>query len=157
MDYYKGFYAGDQLYTFYSVSLGIFSCIYHYYGELRFFWEDFTCSFFFKLHLFSNYIFWMNWEKIILYIFLSDVIGYIIFYFSVTTWKSKYLNYGYIIFHNIWHTYTGAIAFYLGMVEKRIDIGYWNGIFFIIFFIAMMRFTPPNILNYTKWIKDKIL
>jgi len=138
-----GLESGDFLYTFYSVSLGIYSCIYHYYGELRYFWEDFTCSFFFKLHIFSNYIIWMDWEKILIYIFLSDVIGYIIFYFSVTTWKSKYLNYGYIIFHNIWHTYTGGIAFYIGIFEKRVDIGYWNGFFFIIFFMAMIRCKKP--------------
>ena len=44
----------DALFTFYSVSLGVYSCLYHYYGEMRYFWEDFTCSFFFKLHLFTN-------------------------------------------------------------------------------------------------------
>ena len=46
-----GLERGDLLYTFYSISLGFYSCLYHYYGELRYFWEDFTCSFF------SNYIY----------------------------------------------------------------------------------------------------
>ena len=108
-------------------------CLYHYYGELRFFKEDLTCSFFFKLHLFMNYIFWIEWQKILTYLFLSDVLGYIIFYFSVTSWESKYKNCGYTIFHNIWHIYTGGLAFYVVMAEKRVDIGYWNGIYFMIF------------------------
>lgn len=123
----------DALYTFYSVSLGIYSCLYHYYGELRYFWEDFTCSFFFKLHLFTNYIFWMEWWKIMLYLFLSDGLGYVIFYFSVTSWDSKYKNNGYAIFHNIWHIYTGGLAFYVGMAEKRVDIRHWDAVYFMIF------------------------
>ena len=134
---FLGFVCGlekdDALYTFYSVSLGIYSCLYHYYGELRYFWEDFTCSFFFKLHLFTNYIFWMEWWKIMLYLFLSDGLGYIIFYFSVTSWDSKYKNNGYAIFHNIWHIYTGGLAFYVGMVEKRVDIRHWDAVYFMIF------------------------
>ena len=128
-----GLERGDLLYTFYSVSLGFYSCLYHYYGELRYFWEDFTCSFFFKLHLFTNYIFWMEWQKIMIYLFLSDGLGYVIFYFSVTTWKSKYKNCGYAVFHNIWHIYTGGLAFYVGMAEKRVDIGYWDAVYFMIF------------------------
>lgn len=130
---------GDQLYAFYSISLGFYSCLYHYYGELRFFKEDLTCSFFFKLHLFTNYIFWMEWQKILTYLFLSDVLGYVIFYFSVTTWKSKYKNCGYAVFHNIWHIYTGGLAFYVGMAEKRVDIGYWNAVYFMMFVWAMIR------------------
>ncbi len=134
-----GIESGDTLYAFYSISLGFFSCLYHYYGELRYFWEDFTCSFFFKLHLFTNYIFWMNWEKIIAYLFLSDVLGYVIFYFSVTSWESKYKNCGYTVFHNIWHIYTGGLAFYVGMAEKRVDIGYWDAFYFMIFVGSMIR------------------
>ena len=134
-----GINRGDQLYAFYSISLGFFSCLYHYYGELRYFWEDFTCSFFFKLHLFTNYIFWMEWEKIITYLFLSDMLGYVIFYFSVTSWESKYKNCGYTVFHNIWHIYTGGLAFYVGMAEKRVDIGYWDAFYFMIFVGSMIR------------------
>ena len=135
---------GDALYQFYSLSLGFYSCLYHYYGELRFFKEDLTCSFFFKLHLFTNYIFWMEWQKILAYLFLSDVLGYVIFYYSVTTWKSKYKNCGYAIFHNIWHVYTGGLAFYVGMAEKRVDIGYWDGIYFMMFVWAIMKKRREN-------------
>jgi hypothetical protein len=134
-----GIEKGDVLYTFYSISLGFYSCLYHYYGELRYFWEDFTCSFFFKLHLFTNYIIWMDWVKILVYLFLSDILGYVIFYFSVTTWKSKYKNYGYAVFHNIWHIYTGGLAFYVGMIEKKEDIVYWDAVYFMIFVGAIMR------------------
>jgi hypothetical protein len=134
-----GIEKGDQLYSFYSISLGFYSCLYHYYGELRYFWEDFTCCFFFKLHLFMNYIIWMEWAKILTYLFLSEVLGYIIFYFSVTTWKSKYKNCGYTVFHNIWHIYTGGLAFYCGMVEKKVDIGYWDTLYFMIFIGIMIR------------------
>jgi hypothetical protein len=129
---------GDVLYQFYSISLGFYSCLYHYYGELRYFKEDLTCSFFFKLHLFTNYIIWMEWKKIMVYLFLSEILGYIIFYFSVTSWKLKYINNGYTIFHNIWHMYTGGMAFYVGMIEKREDIGYWDGLYFMIFMAIMM-------------------
>jgi hypothetical protein len=134
-----GIEKGDHLYSFYSISLGFYSCLYHYYGELRYFWEDFTCSFFFKLHFFMNYIIWMDWAKILAYFFLSDVLGYIIFYFSVTTWKSKYENYGYAVFHNIWHIYTGVLAFYCGMMEKKVDIRYWDAVYFMIFVGTIMR------------------
>ena len=133
-----GSQSGDQLYAFYSISLGVYSCLYHYYAELKFFKEDLTCSFFFKLHLFTNYIFWLEWEKIMYYLFLSDVIGYVIFFLSVTTWKSKYKNCGYTVFHNIWHIYTGLLAFYAGMNEKKVEIGYWDGVYFTIFVWAMM-------------------
>lgn len=131
--------SGDQLYEFYSISLAFYSCLYHYYGELRFFKEDLTCSFFFKLHLFTNYIFWMEWQKILIYIFLSEILGYLIFYFSVTSWQSKYKNCGYAIFHNIWHVYTGGLAFYVGMAEKRVNIGYWDAIYLMMFVWTMMR------------------
>ena len=134
-----GLESGDQLFGIYSISLGIYSCLYHYYGELRYFSEDFTCSFFFKLHLFTNYIFWMEWEKIFAYLFLSDVLGYVIFYLSVSTWKSKYKNSGYAIFHNIWHIYTGGLAFYVGVAEQRVDIGKWNRLYFMIFVLCMIR------------------
>ncbi len=137
LGYICGLKTEDQLYTFYSLSLGFYSCLYHYYGELRYFWEDFICSFFFKLHLFTNYIYWMEWQKILTYLFLSDVLGYVIFYFSVTTWKLKYENYGYAIFHNIWHMYTGGLAFYVGMVEKRVNIGYWDCVYFMMFMLAI--------------------
>ncbi len=80
----------------------------------------------------------MEWQKILVYFFLSDVLGYVIFYFSVTSWKSKYKNCGYIVFHNIWHIYTGGLAFYVSMVEKRVDIGYWDAIYFMAFVWAMM-------------------
>ena len=133
-----GSQTGDQLYAFYSISLGFYSCLYHYYGELRYFKEDLTCSFFFKLHLFTNYIFWMEWDKILTYLFLSDILGYIIFYFSVTSWESKYKNNGYTIFHNIWHIYTGGLAFYVGMAEKMVNIGYWDAVYFMIFVGAML-------------------
>jgi hypothetical protein len=29
--------------------------------------------------------------------------------------------------------YTGGLAFYVGMAEKKVDIGYWDGIYFMIF------------------------
>jgi hypothetical protein len=134
-----GLQTGDQLYAFYSISLGFYSCLYHYYGELRYFKEDLTCSFFFKLHLFTNYIFWMEWQKILTYLFLSDVLGYVIFYFSVTSWESKYKNSGYTIFHNIWHIYTGGLAFYVAMEEKKVDIGYWDAFYLMIFMTMILR------------------
>jgi hypothetical protein len=81
----------------------------------------------------------MDWEKIMNYLFLSDVLGYVIFYFSVTSWESKYKNSGYTIFHNIWHIYTGGLAFYAAMVEKRVDIGYWDGVYFMIFMTIILR------------------
>lgn len=75
----------------------------------------------------------MEWWKIMLYLFLSDGLGYVIFYFSVTSWDSKYKNNGYAIFHNIWHIYTGGLAFYVGMAEKRVDIRHWDAVYFMIF------------------------
>jgi hypothetical protein len=81
----------------------------------------------------------MEWQKILTYLFLSDVLGYVIFYFSVTSWESKYKNCGYTIFHNIWHIYTGGLAFYVGMAEKKVDIGYWDGIYLMMFFWVIMK------------------
>lgn len=81
----------------------------------------------------------MEWQKILAYLFLSDVLGYAIFYFSVTSWESKYKNCGYAIFHNIWHIYTGGLAFYVGMAEKRVNIGYWDAIYLMMFVWVMMR------------------
>ena len=147
-----GMERGDALYAFYSISLGVYSCLYHYYGELRYFWEDFTCSFFFKLHLFTNYIFWLEWDEIMFYLFLSDVLGYIIFYFSVTTWNSKHESCGYVISHNIWHIYTGLLEFYVAMEEKKVDIGYWDSLYFMIFVWAMMRCKVVNM--YKKPIRE---
>ena len=149
-----GMERGDQLYSFYSLSLGFYSCLYHYYAELKYFKEDLTCSFFFKLHLFTNYIFWMEWQKILIYLFLSDVLGYIIFYFSVTSWKSKYENCGYTIFHNIWHIYTGGLAFYVGMAEKRVNIGYWDAVYLMIF-IWMMLQCKKNSITQIRYISAK--
>lgn len=128
----------DELFGFYSITLGIYSCLYHYHDELRFFWEDFVCSFFLKLHLFTNYIFWLSWGEIFFYLFLSDILGYIIFYISVKSWNYKHHNCGYSVSHNIWHIYTGGLSFFAGMTEKRVDIGYWNGIFFGLFICFMM-------------------
>jgi hypothetical protein len=81
----------------------------------------------------------MEWQKILAYLFLSDILGYIIFYFSVTSWESKYKNNGYAIFHNIWHIYTGGLAFYMGIAEKKVDIGYWDAVYFMIFMTMMLR------------------
>lgn len=78
------------------------------------------------------------------YLFLSDVLGYIIFYFSVTTWNSKHESCGYVISHNIWHIYTGLLAFYVAMEEKKVDIGYWDSLYFMIFVWAMMRCKVVN-------------
>lgn len=86
----------------------------------------------------------MEWQKIMTYLFLSDVLGYVIFYYSVTTWKSKYKNCGYAFFHNIWHMYTGGLAFYVGMAEKRVDIGYWDGVYFLMFVWAIMKKKREN-------------
>ena len=90
------------------------------------------------MHLFTNYIFWLSWGEIFFYLFLSDILGYIIFYISVKSWNYKHHNCGYSVSHNIWHIYTGGLSFFAGMTEKRVDIGYWNGIFFGLFICFMM-------------------
>ena len=35
--------------------------------------------------------------------------------------------------------YTGGLAFYVGMAEKKVDIGYWDAVYFMIFVGAIMR------------------
>lgn len=140
-----GLMRGDMYYSFYSVLSGIYSCIYHYYAELRYFREDIICSFFLKLHLILNYILWINWKKFIFYIFISEIFGTIIFYYSVITWKSKYKNNSYAIFHNIWHIYTGLLAFYVGMVENKINIEYIDKLLFILFIGFFLFYKKINL------------
>jgi hypothetical protein len=36
--------------------------------------------------------------------------------------------------------YTGGLAFYVGMAEKKVDIGYWDGIYFMIFVGAIINY-----------------
>jgi hypothetical protein len=96
----------------------------------------------------------MEWQKILTYLFLSDILGYIIFYFSVISWESKYKNNGYAFFHNIWHIYTGGLAFYVGMAEKRVDIGYWDAVYLMIF-IGLIHRCKKNSIRQIRYISAK--
>jgi hypothetical protein len=40
--------------------------------------------------------------------------------------------------------YTGGLAFYVGMAEKRVDIGYWDGVYFLMFVWAIMKKKREN-------------
>jgi len=134
------FFTDDYLYRYYGLFLAFFSGLYHYYDEKFFFAEDFMCSFFFKLHFTTNYIWWLSWEKMAYYAFFSELIGYIIFYGSFTSWRIKHRNYAYMIIHNIWHLFTGYLPYVVVRDEQRVDIGYWDDIFMVMFVVFMVNY-----------------
>ena len=53
-----------------------------------------------------------------------------------------------------WHVYTGGLAFYVGIVEKKVDIGYWDAVYLMMFVWAMMR-CKKNSLRKIKYISAK--
>ena len=136
----------DYLFVYYSGFLTIFSSIYHYYNEKKYFEEDFVCCFFMKLHLVSNYVWFLDSYRFWFYTFLSEGLGYFIFYISYKSWNfpNKLMYY---ISHNIWHMYTGALMWYVVATEPRTDIGWINELFMLLFVIALTNHT----------LKDKLL
>lgn len=132
---------GSDMYLgFYSIFLAFFSGIYHYYDEKRYFAEDFICSFFYKLHIFANYVMWASWQRFLFYIFLSEVVGLSIFYLSYKSWKYKDRNYCYMIVHNIWHIYTGILPYMILRNESRVEMGYLDNLFMLFFVLCMSNY-----------------
>jgi len=146
-------YPRDYWFSYYSIFLAIFSSLYHYHNEYHFFHEDFVCSFFLKLHILSNYVWWLPWKRFLVYTFFSEIIGYCIFYFSFQSWKKKYKNYNYTIIHNLWHFYTGFLAFFCCNFEKRVNIGHWDEIFMFLFIITITSYN----LKKKLWAKGLIM
>jgi hypothetical protein len=130
-------YGNDQIFGYYSLFLAFFSGLYHYYDELNYFAEDFICSFFIKYHVFLNYIWWLTWGDFLKYIFLMDIFGHLIFYYSVRTWETKCISHDYYWVHNIWHLFTGGLASYVVFNEKLVEMGNWN-IFYMLCFVFIM-------------------
>ena len=134
---YNIIFGGDIIFGYYSLFLSFFSGLYHYYDEERYFAEDFICSFFIKYHIFMSYIWWLNWYDFMKYVFLMDIFGHIIFYYSVISWKTKCVCHDYYWIHNIWHLFTGGLASYVVMTEPYVEMGLWN-IFYMFCFVFMM-------------------
>ena len=134
----------DYWYGYYSMFLAFFSGLYHYYDEKRYFAEDFICSFFLKLHIFLNYVVWVGWQKFLYYSMIVEFLGFSLFYLSFLSWKYKQQNYGYMIVHNIWHLYTGVLAYFVVIKEERYELGYWDNIFMMLFVICMTNYNLKN-------------
>jgi len=134
----------DYLYGYYSIFLGLFSGLYHYNDERRFFAEDFVCSFFYKLHVLTNYVLWVGWRRFLFYSFFSEIVGHIIFYLSFWSWKYKNRNYAYMIVHNIWHIYTGLMPYIVVRREDRVDLGFLDSFFMLCFVLSMSNYNLKN-------------
>lgn len=130
----------DFLYGYYALFLAFFSGLYHFYDEKKFFAEDFICSFFFKLHIFVNYVLWVGWKRFLFYSFLSEVVGLSLFYLSFFSWKYKNRNYSYMIIHNIWHIYTGLLPYMIVKNEVRVEIKYLDNLFMLFFVIFLTNY-----------------
>ena len=120
---YNILFGGDIIFGYYSLFLSFFSGLYHYYDEEHYFAEDFICSFFIKYHIFMSYIWWLNWYDFMKYVFLMDIFGHVIFYYSVVSWKTKCICHDYYWIHNIWHLFTGGLASYVVMTEPYVEMG----------------------------------
>jgi len=141
--FYSYYYNLDYLYSYYAGFLTIFSSIYHYYHEKKYFEEDFVCCFFMKLHLVSNYVWFLDSYKFWLYTFLSEGLGYAIFYLSYKSWNLSDKSMYYLT-HNFWHAYTGGLMWYVMVSEPRTEIGWVNEIFMLLFVIALTNHTLKN-------------
>ena len=130
----------DNLYGYYALFLAFFSGLYHFYDEKKFFAEDFICSFFFKLHVVTNYVVWVSWQGFLFYSFLSEVIGLSLFCLSFASWKYKNRNYCYMIVHNIWHIYTGLLPYMVVRNEERVGLGYVDNLFMMLFVVCMTNY-----------------
>ena len=137
---YSCIYGNDQIYGYYCLFLAFFSGLYHYHDELNYFAEDFICSFFIKYHIFLNYIWWLTWSDFLKYFFLMDIFGHLIFYYSVKTWEKKCISHDYYWVHNIWHLFTGGLAFYVVLNEKFIEMYNWNIFYMLCFVFIMTRY-----------------
>lgn len=141
--FYSIYYNLDYLYAYYSGFLTIFSSIYHYHHEKKYFAEDFICCFFMKLHIFTNYVWFLDSYKFWFYTFLSEGLGYAIFYLSYKTWNFSDKT-SYYITHNLWHAYTGGLMWYVVATEPRTEIGWTNEFFMLLFVIAITNHTLKN-------------
>lgn len=137
----------DNEYSFYIANLTIFSSLYHYYDEKKFFEEDFICCFFIKLYLCLSYIIWLNWWDIAYYIFVSDILGNFLFYLSYRSWMTKGVDKRYMIVHNLWHFYTAYMLHSVVKNEVKVDIGRMNYIIRELFVLLILGYNIRKI-NY---------
>ena len=97
------------------------------------------------------------------YVFLMDIFGHVIFYYSVVSWKTKCICHDYYWIHNIWHLFTGGLASYVVMTEQYVDMGMWN-VFYMFCFVFMMsqynlktRLFAKNLIFSTFYLRNNFL